>query len=158
MKQGIESKKQMSFRVIYEMGTISQTIELIKQNRAEIWNAGRQSLRECYYCYFDYLSATTTMCLTMSVMLGSISLLSWDFLISITLPLQPCNHWCPLFSFIFSSMQYIQSQTIVLSCQASTSSTDPLRNSPLRKFPPKNPMTLIFSREKDLCMIDCLDP
>lgn len=36
----------MSFRVIYEMGTISQTIDLPKQNREEIWNARRQSLRE----------------------------------------------------------------------------------------------------------------
>lgn len=82
----------MSFRVNYEMGTISRTIELTKQNRAEIWNAGGQSLRECYYGYFDYLSATTAMCLTVSVMLGSISLLSRDFLISVTLPLQPCSH------------------------------------------------------------------
>lgn len=78
----------MSFRVIYEMGTISPTIELPKQNRAEIWNARRQSLREHYYCYFDDLSATTAMCLTVSIMLGNISLLSRAFLINTTLPLQ----------------------------------------------------------------------
>lgn len=116
MKQGIESKNQMSFRVIYEMGTISQTIELTKQSRAEIWDARRQSLRECYYCYFDSLSVTTAMCLSMSIMLGNISLLSRAFLINITLPLQPRSHRGSLFSFIFYSMQYIQSQA---PCQAS---------------------------------------